>query len=210
MALPGETNTPSEIATNLTFTVDSTTPAGELPVTYPKYVNDGAGNYVVSPTRRSTRTSGSHTKSRPPRRICFGDMFDFLTPGFGRVPALSNVPAANTGLLVANVANWGITYRQSVTVVNNDSRSRTFALTLNNFSTSGGHIAYLNDAGTWAFTRLQGLVVISTNPTVTRTTTPFTYRTFTVQPGTSSTIDGYFILGSPSVGAIRHAVEVTN
>lgn len=204
MMHPTEETSPGTVVTNLTFTVGPDTAAGtELPVSYPQFVNIGGGNYAASPTA-AINANFWVTHNIPSRRTdsVSDDMFDTEMPGFGTVFALRPVVAVNTPFVQANIANWGITYHQAVTVVNNDTRNRTFALTLNNFATSGSNITYLNNAGSWVYTRLQG--------TGTGSNAPLPYRTFTVPAGSSSKIDGYFILGSPSVGTMRQAVQVTN
>lgn len=203
MAHPTEETSPGGVVTNLTFTVNANTPAGELPVTYPKYVDIGGRNFAESSTE-TIDASFWVTHNIPSRRsdAVSNDMYDTLMPGFGTVWALSPVVAPNTPFREANIANWGIMYHDAVTVVNNDTKDRRFSLTLNNFSTSGGNIAYLSNAGVWEYRRLQG--VGGANPQ------PFAYRTFTVPAGTVQKVDAYFILGSPSVGTVRHALEVSN
>lgn len=204
MASPGQMTSPGGVIADVTFTVDANTAvASELPVTYPQYVDAGGRNFAPSPTA-TVNAPFWVTHNIPSRRgdSVSNDMYDFLMPGFGTVFALSPVVAPNTPFREANIANWGILYHDRVTVVNNDARDRTFALTLNNFSSSGGNIAYQNDSGVWTFTRLQG--------TGTGSNPPLPYRTFTVPAGGTRTVDGFFILGSPSVGTIRHAVQVTN
>ena len=136
MAYPSQTASPGSVVAHLPFTVTSATAKGELPVTYPQYVSDGSGNYAPSATAAVSATFWQ-THNIPSRNasVAASDMYNLLMPGFGTVYALSPTPAPNTPLTAANIANWGITYHDALTITNNDTRPRTFALTLNNFST---------------------------------------------------------------------------
>ncbi|MBC8103442.1 MAG: hypothetical protein H7Z41_12765 [Cytophagales bacterium] len=201
MSYPKMTGSGSGVTTNLSFSVDDATVAGDLPVTYPQYVRDAVtGEFAPSPTAVIAGT-GWFTHNTPLRdtptvRVVGNDLFDIQQPGFGRVYALFATNAANTPFAQSNLGNWGILYRDAITVTNSGSRDRTFALSLNNSSGSGSPIAYRDEAGVWQNTLVRAV--------------PVTYYSFTVLAGATQTIEGTFTLGCPGVGTLRHAVTVTN
>ncbi|MBC8103721.1 MAG: hypothetical protein H7Z41_14195 [Cytophagales bacterium] len=190
------TPAPGSVVTNLRFTVGSGTPSGEMPVQYPRYENRGDGTFV--PLSNVTSGTAWFTHNIPSRNsnVVASDMFDINMPGFGTVFALAPTTRINTGISQGNIANWGVTYHDSITVTNNDTRDRTFALTLNNNGGGGSPIAYLDGTGIWKITTLN--------------TVAFSYYPFTVAPGETKTVDGYFVLGCPAVGTLRHAVRLLN
>ncbi len=199
MSYPNTPGVGAGVVTNLTFAVDDTTVAGELPVTYAQYVADpSTGVYGPSATATVSGT-GWYTHNTPLRdtgtiKVVGGDMFDIAMPGFGRVFALAPTVAPNTPFRQGNIGNWGIIYRDVVTLINNGAASRVFKLTLNNSSGSGSPIAYRDVSGAWQQTVVRSAI--------------FPYYTVTVPAGTSQTVEGTFTLGCPGVGTIRHAVSV--
>lgn len=201
LVYPGASGTGAGVVANLAFTVDDTTPAGALKVTYPQYVKDATtGLYGPSATVMVSGT-GWYTHNTPLRdtstaHLVGNDLFDILTPGYGTVFSLYPTYAPNTPYSQANVANWGVTYHDAVTVTNSGTRDRTFTLNLSNNGGGGSAIAYLDPTGAWQQTVIR--------------TTAFPYYTFTVPAGQTVTTDGYFVLGAPSVGTLRHSVSVTN
>ena len=199
MMAPNTDTSGSDVVANAAFTISDATPAGELPVTYPQYLkNTTTGAWQPSATIVSDTAWLTHNtplRDNATRKVVASDMFDFETPEFGTVYALQETTAQNTPFKQANIANWSVIYHDAITVTNTGTRSRNVSLTLANQGGGGSPIAYRDNNGVWQRTALS--------------TTAFTYRTFTVPAGQSVNIEGVFTLGSPAVGTIRHAVQVT-
>ena len=206
-SLGGSVTSGSTVATNLAFTISDTTAANaELPVTYPRYLADAVTG-IFEPSAEAFAANYWITHNTPLRdnatnRAVSNDMFDTWTPGFGTIHALVPTFTPNSPFGQANIANWCVFYRDSVTITNAGTRSRTVQLTLNNVTggTNGSPIAYRIPGGTtWAQTVVRGSAA-----------TELVYGTVTVPAGESRTVEGVFTLGCPGVGTLRHAVKVTN
>ena len=200
MTYPNTLASDGGVVANLLFTITDATPIGALFVTYPLYVRD-ATTGIASPSTTNVSAAGWYTHNTPLRdttaiKMVGTDMLDILMPGYGTVYSLASTYAPNTPFAQSNVGNWGVMYRDVVTVSNTSGSARTITLTLNNSSGGGSPIAYKNDAGAW-------------QQTVVRATL-FTYRTVTVPANTTRVIEGTFTLVCPGVGTLFHAVNVTN
>ncbi len=201
MAYPNAPESGTGVTTNLSFAVDDATVVGALPVTYPQYVRDTVTGVFAPSATVNVPGTGWFTHNTPLRdtataKVVGNDMFNVLMPGYGTVYALAPSYTPNSPFSQANVGNWGVIYRDVITLTNNGTRDRNFSLTLNNSSGSGSPIAYKDAASVW-----QQVLVRAT---------PVTYYTVTVPAGTSQTVEGTFTLGCPGVGTLRHAVVVTN
>ncbi|MBC8135897.1 MAG: hypothetical protein H8F28_08440 [Fibrella sp.] len=202
MAYPDAPESGAGVVTNLAFSVDDTTAIGALPVTYPQYVRIDAATGVFGPSPTATVPgTGWFTHNTPLRdtatvKVVGNDMFNVLMPGYGTVYALAPSYTPNSPFSQANIGNWAVVYRDVITLTNNSTRDRNFALTLNNSSGSGSPIAYKDVAGVWQQVLVRAI--------------PVTYYTVTVPAGTTQTIEGTFTLGCPGVGTLRHAVVVTD
>jgi hypothetical protein len=188
----------SGVVTNLSFTVNDSTPAAsELPVTYPIYAQTAAGSGIWAASATNFSGTGWFTHNVPLRdtatiKVVANDMFNIITPGYGTLYALNQSNAPNTPFGQANFGNWGIIYHDSITVTNTGTRDRAFALHLNNMSGGNSPIAYRNGSGVWQQTIVRGA--------------PVAYYNFAVPAGQTVTVDGYFTLGCPGVGTLKHAV----
>jgi hypothetical protein len=187
--------------TNLSFTINDSTAIGDLPVQYPRYLNDGTGKYVAS----STIVSGTnwYTHELPWREnssstaiVVANDMSNIEMPGFGTVYALQPTLGTGSPYNYANLANWGVVYHQKVTITNGGTRSRSFQMRLGTASGGAAPLAYRGSDGLWRYGSLTGGAL--------------PYYSNTVPAGTTKAFDAYYVIGGPAVGRIRNSVYVTN
>jgi hypothetical protein len=212
------------VLATLSYTINDSTTAGDLRVTYPRYINDSNGTLnryspsnTVAPASIPATTDPTvvttaywYTGNVPIRdtnytrdsgnnitnfgiQVVANDMFDIQTPGYGTLYALFQSNTPNTIFGQFNVGNWGVIYHDAITVTNNGTINRTFALKLNN---NGGSspLAYRTGTGAW-----QGTTV---------STSPFTYSTFTVPAGQTVTTDAYYVIGCPAVTTLKHTLTL--
>jgi hypothetical protein len=188
----------------LSFTINDSTPVGELTVTYPTYTANSTGLFVPSATNFTGPSWTTHNvpiRDTATVKTVANDMFDIVQPGYGTLYALFQSNTPNTPFGQSNFGNWGVVYQDRISVTNNGTSARTVAINLGNPGTGGSPVAYKVDNGTWQ----TGNARSTGTPLV-----PVTFHTFSVPGNSTRTVDFYFSLGCPGVGTIRHSVAVTN
>lgn len=184
----------SEADASLSVTIGSATGPGALPVSYSRYgvVNSTTGEYGPVSTHTGTLwyTHDTPARDKTDSFVAAADMLAFDMPGHGVVHPLTK---SSYGGQYPNLGNWGVLYRNRVTVSNNSGRTRTVAVHVGVYDSTdsdNAFVAVLGNDGRWT-----GVTV--------RDGASVAYRTVAVPAGTS-TFTTEAVLGAPSDGRLFH------
>jgi hypothetical protein len=194
------------VSTSLSFSINDSTPIGERPVQYPRYKKQAATTTTPEQFVASTQiVTGPnwYTHDMPWREsdtssvyVVSNDLFNISMPGFGTVYALQPTPMSSTPYAYANLANWGVEYRQKISITNTGTRSRSFQMRLGTATGGGAPVAYRGSDGVWRQSTLGGGAL--------------PYFSGTVPANSTRSYEAWYIIGGPAVGKIRNSLYFTN